>query len=95
MSGSPSPGTPRESVAAPYVAPVAAGASESGTYASVVERLAEIDRLLGEWRTRAAYQTPAAGVFARLLQARHNLSESECADHMAVADAQAQIPGDS
>ena len=85
VSGPPSPGTPRESVAAPYAPPGATG------YASVAEQLAELDRLLGQWRERASHQTTAAALFARLLTARSSLSESECANHMAVADAQAQI----
>lgn len=84
-------GTPGGGVAAPYVAPVAPVAAEGVSYALVAERVAELDRLLAEWRERAAYQTPAAALFARLLHARHALSESECAGHIAVADAQAQI----
>ena len=84
VSGPPSPGggTPGESVAARYVAP---GAAAGVSYASVAERLSEIDRLLSEWRERASSQTPAAALFARLLKARHDLAASECAGHVAAA----------
>ena len=75
-------GTPGESVAARYVAP---GAAAGVSYASVAERLSEIDRLLSEWRERASSQTPAAALFARLLKARHDLAASECAGHVAAA----------
>ena len=85
------PRTPGGGVAAAYVAPVAPVGAEGVSYALVAERVAELDRLLAEWRERAAYQTPAAALFARLLHARHALSESECVGHMTVADAQAQI----
>ena len=85
VSGPPSPGTPRESVEAPSAAPGAVG------YASVAEQLAELDRLLGQWRERASHQTTAAALFARLLTARHNLAGNECQHHLTVADAEAKI----
>ena len=88
IAGPPSPGTPGESVQPRYVAP---GASEGASYATLAERVAVLDGLLDTWKDRAAYQTPAAALVTRLLQARHNLSEGECTDHITVADAQAEI----
>ena len=79
------PGTPGGAVAPPSAAPGAVG------YDSVAEQLAELDRLLGEWRERASHQTTAAALFARLLAARHNLAGNECQNHFTVADVEAKI----
>ena len=88
VSGPPGPGTPGGGVAAPSAAPWAAGAV---SYASVAERLAELDRLLGQWRDRATHQAPAAGLMARLLKARHDLAGSECAGHVDAATLKTQV----
>ena len=82
------PGTPGKGVAVSSEAP---GAARSASYTSAEMRLSEIDRLLEEWRERAAYQTPAAALYARLLTVRSSFSESECVNHISTAEAGRQV----